>query len=663
MNGGMCRMTRWQRLALLLAWALVVPAAASARTVAELSELARAATFEVVLPKVEPDQVTYEKPLPLELLPFTERNDSFWSIGTAFAIAPDMFVSNAHVLMSGMGSALGHPHLRDAEGRVFKIDRILKFSLHEDFIVFRAGAARAAQALVPGAEPAVGAKVYAAGNALGEGVVVRDGLLTSLTPEDQDGRWKWLRFSAAASPGNSGGPLLDETGNVLGVVTARSQGENLNYALPIQRVLAASQAAGSIDMRASFGVPILRQQMVTELKVALPLPVSWDAFSRAMLEIDAREHAANQARLLDLHAAELPPGSGSQRLLAKLDRDRRFALISQQPDDSWGLTAPENTEDTELADGEYLQIGSFAGVYGFKWEYADEGNLPLPPPRDSRMFMDGLLKGLKLPRIIGPQAIRITSLGDPQGESLHTDRFGRIWQLRHWSLGYTDLQIVTLALPTPTGYVGLVQPATAAGHASVVSSLQLLADYLHASYSGSARQWQRFMVQQDLYPSLLRDVRFDAREDTQVRLTGLDVRIPATLLSLADHSQLNLYIGYASNDGRLLARPAGITLEERPGDEHSWVGVWAQPRPGEQAGTELQKRWHEMTARGTQYDGKPGHNPEHTAFWTVSALGDPDAGLQYEVTLSLREPSLLPREVSRRRDALHDGLTFRKENP
>jgi S1-C subfamily serine protease len=42
-----------------------------------------------------------------------------------------------------------------------------------------------------------------------------------MTPEARYGNWKWLRFSAAASPGNSGGPLLDSKGNVIGIVLRR----------------------------------------------------------------------------------------------------------------------------------------------------------------------------------------------------------------------------------------------------------------------------------------------------------------------------------------------------------------------------------------------------------------------------------------------------------
>ena len=56
----------------------------------------RKATFEIVMKKPETDSLGYEKPLPLELLPFRERNDKYVSIGTAFAIGSNRFVTAAH---------------------------------------------------------------------------------------------------------------------------------------------------------------------------------------------------------------------------------------------------------------------------------------------------------------------------------------------------------------------------------------------------------------------------------------------------------------------------------------------------------------------------------------------------------------------------------------
>src|SRR3546814_1836346 len=82
------------------------------------------------------DPLSYEKPLPLDLLPFQQRNDKYYSIGTAFSIGGGRYVTAAHVLMTGANSLWGPPALRDNGGKVYAIDKIVKFSMQQDFVVF-----------------------------------------------------------------------------------------------------------------------------------------------------------------------------------------------------------------------------------------------------------------------------------------------------------------------------------------------------------------------------------------------------------------------------------------------------------------------------------------------------------------------------------------------
>ncbi len=128
-----------------LARVLTAEGAAAATVSPELQKRVRAATYEVVLKRPEKDSLTYEKPLPLELLPFTERNDKYLSIGTAFAIAPNTYVSAGHVMTVGLASAFGTPALRGSDGSVHPIDKVLKYSQHEDFMVFTVAGPRPAR--------------------------------------------------------------------------------------------------------------------------------------------------------------------------------------------------------------------------------------------------------------------------------------------------------------------------------------------------------------------------------------------------------------------------------------------------------------------------------------------------------------------------------------
>ena len=249
-----------------------------------------AATFEVVIPRAADDPLTYEKPLPLDLLPYQERTDKFFSVGTAFSIGQNRYVTAGHVFLAAIGDLTGPPALRDASGHVYAIDKIVKFSLQQDFVVFSLKEQpNGDAALDTNAKPSLNSVVYAVGNALGTGVVIRDGLYTSDTPEDENGRWKWMRFSAAASPGNSGGPLLDQNGRVIGVVLMKSPNENLNYALPIGEVLNASSNMAVMDKRESYQLDIIEENQNGTFKAQFPLPATYDDFSATYLKLLNRQ--------------------------------------------------------------------------------------------------------------------------------------------------------------------------------------------------------------------------------------------------------------------------------------------------------------------------------------------------------------------------------------
>jgi putative serine protease PepD len=84
------------------------------------------------------------------------------------------------------------------------------------------------------ARPAVGDPVVSVGSPLGLGGTVTTGVVSALRPGQ-------IQFSAPVSPGNSGGPLVDRAGRVIGVTVAKyvAEGaEGLSFAVPVQAVCA-----------------------------------------------------------------------------------------------------------------------------------------------------------------------------------------------------------------------------------------------------------------------------------------------------------------------------------------------------------------------------------------------------------------------------------------
>jgi S1-C subfamily serine protease len=99
----------------------------------------------------------------------------------------------------------------------------------------------------------VGDETYAVGNPLGLAASMSAGVISgfnrSLPLDDGDERLEGLiQFDAAVNPGNSGGPLLNRNGQVIGIVTALANPSEQNFfigigfAVPIDEAVAAAGA-------------------------------------------------------------------------------------------------------------------------------------------------------------------------------------------------------------------------------------------------------------------------------------------------------------------------------------------------------------------------------------------------------------------------------------
>jgi hypothetical protein len=346
-----------RRLIAAVILGLALSAAAPAAMLEPLAQARiRAATFEVVQRKPEDGAVSYDRALPMELMPYQERTDKYRSIGTAFAIGPNRYVTAGHVFALGRGSQFGPPALRDTAGAVYEIDKVWKFSDAEDFVVFSLRSEpKGVQVLEAGAAPVPDDAVFTAGNALGQGVVIRDGLYTSDTPEEQDGQWKWLRFSAAASPGNSGGPLLDQAGRVIGVVLRKSESENLNYALPIERVSAAKEGEGRLDARAPVRLPIMDVAETLSVHERVTLPATPAQFYASLQSVMLEQIVSAQRQLLSHNRERLFPTSASSAQMLHTRYAAAFPRFVHETQDRVWSGSADKTQTFQLEHNGFVE--------------------------------------------------------------------------------------------------------------------------------------------------------------------------------------------------------------------------------------------------------------------------------------------------------------------
>ncbi|MDA3914493.1 trypsin-like peptidase domain-containing protein, partial [Oleiagrimonas sp.] len=547
---------------------------------AKLLPNVQASTFEVVAAKPTHDPLHYARKLPMDLLPYQQRTDKYYSIGTAFALGHNRYVTAGHVLMVGLDSLWGPLALRDASGHVYAIDKIEKFSLRKDFVMFSLKNPPRKAAYPVNTDPELNQVVYAVGNALGTGVVIRDGLYTSNTPEQQSGSWKWMRFSAAASPGNSGGPLLDANGRVVGVVLMKSANENLNYALPIRQVLDAPSDLAMIDRRESYGFDVFDTTLHNIFKGSFKLPLSPKAFFAAYGKL---QHAYADQQLKKLLAFEpgrmFPRGEGSHKLLHSIPTLSEMpSLVVRDSNGQWGLNG-SNTRKISLSDNGYIEINAYKGNVLFHLRKPDSIHTA-QLYSDPKQLMDLIARTGNLKRNIGNDQIRITSLGMPSTNLMHTDKWHRHWQIRVWPMAYANTNVLVMTLPVPDGYSGLLMFAPAAQTHDYLINAEALSDFMYVTYSGHLAQWKTFLAQRRLLPDAFRHIHIDFDYGKHFDYASRRINLSWTpkLQKIQPDSVLTLGFSFFEDGDKVVWDVADVWAAPNPYDSDAInVARWVRP--------------------------------------------------------------------------------------
>lgn len=151
---------------------------------------------------------------------------------SGFVVAKNVVMTACHCVLSGsLQDARGDFVIRTSKDKILKPGRILGFDIGLDYLFLEVPGLEGKRPLQFETNYKIGEKVFTIGNVYGEGIAIREGNIAAKTKDVNDPSIEWLRFSAAASPGNSGGPLINSSGKVVGLVFARvAPSENYNKA-------------------------------------------------------------------------------------------------------------------------------------------------------------------------------------------------------------------------------------------------------------------------------------------------------------------------------------------------------------------------------------------------------------------------------------------------
>lgn len=592
--------------------------------------------FEIIIPKPENDPLTYEKPLPFDLLPFKIRNDKYYSVGSAFAINDSLLVTAEHVLRMHYRTQLGPHQLRDVAGHTYTIKNIVALSSYRDLVMFTIDRNGPLPRMRINKKYVINQPVLAVGNALGEGIVIRDGLLTSTYPEPEDGAFQLLRFSAAASPGNSGGPLLNSAGEIIGMVVMKSENENLNYALPITEVLSMIGKPAELRNKVGYSLPncIYQKNGVFRGSFPLPLPPQDCRHIAADLFI-ANSYALLDSILIENHNKYFPFGTNSQNLLHDVHATNFPNIVAQRKDGTWSPFGPNDIQKSDLSDNGVLKVAS--KMFGYEFFQLDAPD-SIPVIRfidDDKLLMDNLLKGVTFNRTIGNSITRIISLGTAAERSQLTDTYGRTWLVRTWLIPYSDEKVMVFALPVPMGLIGYLRAYNLGSFDSgLVPDMRYLTDYIYFSYYGTLQRWNQFMRMTPLLPDRFKSIAFSYSSGKELSLSTprMSIRFSSSVFAISERSDMQIRFAYFPEGDKVVWDVAGVQIGESK-DNTNVSTVLRYNKPPSDVSEDIKTTWQKIAYQQYPYDqivGQSGNrtqinglHPAYKKYGPAEKLGRP----------------------------------------
>lgn len=171
-----------------------------------------------------------------------------WALGSGFFINDSgLLVTNYHVVKSGytIKVKLGNT--------TYYAQSIVNFDEAKDIVLIQVntGGKKTSYLELNSTLPTVGDTVYAVGSSLGLTGTFSSGIV-SYASRQIDGV-KFIQTTAPVSSGNSGGPLINEYGEVIGMNTATyADGQNLNLAVTSSDILSVKKYSMYMDLESWF---------------------------------------------------------------------------------------------------------------------------------------------------------------------------------------------------------------------------------------------------------------------------------------------------------------------------------------------------------------------------------------------------------------------------
>ena len=237
-------------------------------------------------------------------------------VGTGFSISPTRIVTVRHLVV-GVDEVTAHT----LDGRAVEM-RVVGTDARTDLALLESTVAIFTPVKLGNAGPAVGHTVAALGHPYGLGHSLAVGTVSGQNRRMASSDTEFLQLNIGLNPGNSGGPLYNSNGEVVGVLTGlHAQGQAIAFAVPVEALVSVLPALeqGSRVSRAFLGV----RGEVRDDGVEIASIIAASPAANAGLRVGDRLLALGDQKVksLDDLAQALDAGNGGTTVVAEVLRD------------------------------------------------------------------------------------------------------------------------------------------------------------------------------------------------------------------------------------------------------------------------------------------------------------------------------------------------------
>jgi hypothetical protein len=488
---------------------------------------------------------------------------------------------------------------------------------------------------------------------LGEGIVIRNGLILGTIPEDDSGRWNILKTSADGNPGNSGGPLIRPDGRVVALITAKQ--DNILHSIPSSVILGTGRSTLDYRVKMRYGHLILANNLSRTFETGVSLPRSYQDI-RTQLTAEYRVFYATAMNDLFQEAPEYLTGSNNRWILNSILASAfpQFGFID--PDDNeWTLSSVSTKSYNLVDDGTLLHF-----------EYSDWNFYKLNKPKsvtlaksyEPKYIMDTILQSIYLERQLGNVKYRILSFGDPVESSSYRDSLGREWLTANWLIEFVDQILVMYILPLPKGPAVITIRKPSSMRHVYEWDLRKTCDYIWAAYSGTFEGWGEYLRTRYV-PDFMKGLNYRWQEASkQISFTTGDITVSLdnNVYDWTNTSELFLGPSHFLTDGRIQFGIRRVTLY-RDSRYKDGLTVVKRLRPDSRLPNNHQENWNDVVQERFPFDGRPAVSARDNEG-SIGAVLRPPSGkedLRYTLYLSMENPQNED-NVSRRFNAFRNGI-------